>query len=160
MMKKIMKLPGNSNCADCGAKLPSWASLNLGVLLCLDCAGCHRGLGVHISKVRSVKMDTWEDEWLRNFLAMGGNKKMNEIYEARMKKRDKLTEDNASYREQFIRQKYEGKSFMSKKARRKSRDHEKRKKKSSSRRTKKKYYDESDEDEDEDEEDGEDDDDR
>eukprot|EP00954_Amorphochlora_amoebiformis_P009828 767624-Amorphochlora_amoeboformis.AAC.1 len=129
-----MKLPGNDKCSDCGRKLPSWASLNLGVIICMDCAGSHRGLGVHISKVRSVKMDTWEDKWLKNFLKMGGNTERNKIWEARLKSRDKLSEDNSSYRDDFIRQKYEHKAFMTKKARRNSEKNARRKKKGSRRR--------------------------
>eukprot|EP00466_Bigelowiella_natans_P016584 jgi/Bigna1/37297/e_gw1.19.241.1 len=62
MALKLNKLPGNQKCADCGKKNPKWASYNLGVLLCLDCSGCHRNLGVHISKVRSLTMDTWSND--------------------------------------------------------------------------------------------------
>ena len=49
--------------ADCGASSPDWASLNLGVLLCIECAGVHRQLGVHMSKVRSCTLDVkvWEE---------------------------------------------------------------------------------------------------
>jgi Arf-GAP/coiled-coil/ANK repeat/PH domain-containing protein len=44
--------PGNDRCADCGAAHPDWASINCVVLLCQTCAGVHRSLGTHVSKVR------------------------------------------------------------------------------------------------------------
>lgn len=50
---------GNSYCVDCNAPNPEWASLNLGVLMCIECSGIHRNLGSHISKVRSLTLDEW-----------------------------------------------------------------------------------------------------
>ena len=47
----LRRVCGNDKCADCGAPEPDWASLNLGVLVCIECSGVHRNLGVHISKV-------------------------------------------------------------------------------------------------------------
>ena len=45
-------LDANSICADCYSRDPDWASLNLGVVICIECSGVHRSLGVHVSKVR------------------------------------------------------------------------------------------------------------
>ena len=43
---------GNRACADCGAESKvDWCSINLGVLLCIECSGIHRALGVHLSQV-------------------------------------------------------------------------------------------------------------
>jgi len=53
-VSKILRgIPGNDKCAECSAPEPEWASLNLGILLCIECSGVHRNLGVHISKVHS-----------------------------------------------------------------------------------------------------------
>lgn len=45
-------LDANPVCADCGKPSPDWACINLGVLVCIECSGVHRGLGVHLSKVK------------------------------------------------------------------------------------------------------------
>lgn len=50
----LREIPGNDHCAECGAAGPDWASLNLGILMCIECSGAHRNLGVHISKVCSI----------------------------------------------------------------------------------------------------------
>ena len=49
----LRRVSGNDKCADCGKPEPDWASLNLGILVCIECSGVHRNLGVHISKVSS-----------------------------------------------------------------------------------------------------------
>lgn len=54
----------NRVCADCGTEKPDWASLNWGVLLCIECSGIHRSMGVHISKIRSFTLDKWDPELL------------------------------------------------------------------------------------------------
>jgi stromal membrane-associated protein len=77
-----LRLPANRHCADCGARGPSWASVNLGVFVCLNCSGAHRSLGVHISKVRSVTLDTWLPEQVA-FLCAAGNAVANAHWEAR-----------------------------------------------------------------------------
>lgn len=53
--KILWGIPGNNRCAECSATEPDWASLNLGILLCIECSGVHRNLGVHISKVCSFR---------------------------------------------------------------------------------------------------------
>ncbi|KAA1466572.1 ArfGap-domain-containing protein [Dentipellis sp. KUC8613] len=62
----------NKTCVDCGNPNPQWASLSFAVFLCLQCAGTHRGFGVHISFVRSVSMDTWQDDQIKR-MKLGGN---------------------------------------------------------------------------------------
>ena len=72
--------PGNARCAECHAPDTSWVVLDHGVLVCVHCAGAHRGLGTHISKVRSAQHDQFtasELEWLE----AGGNAKSAALYE-------------------------------------------------------------------------------
>ncbi|KAG2302581.1 hypothetical protein Bca52824_031232 [Brassica carinata] len=66
-------IPGNDACAECKAPDPDWASLNLGVLMCIECSGVHRNLGVHISKVRSLTLDVkvWEPTIIDLFRNLG-----------------------------------------------------------------------------------------
>lgn len=79
--RQMLLIPGNLKCADCGNPDPKWASINLGITLCISCSGVHRSLGVHYSKVRSLTLDVWEPEILRVMMELG-NEVVNKIYEA------------------------------------------------------------------------------
>lgn len=68
----IKGLPGNDICADCLAPNPQWASASFATLICMDCSGRHRGLGTHISFVRSITMDSWTSQQLA-VMKLGGN---------------------------------------------------------------------------------------
>ena len=35
----LLKLDANRRCAECGGRGPTWASVNLGVFVCLNCSG-------------------------------------------------------------------------------------------------------------------------
>jgi len=61
LLMELVKLPGNTECTDCGLPGPEWASYNLGIFLCTRCAACHRNMGAHVSKIKHLKLDQWED---------------------------------------------------------------------------------------------------
>lgn len=48
VISTIRQLPGNNLCADCGCPEPAWFSVNLGVLVCIECSGLHREMGVQV----------------------------------------------------------------------------------------------------------------
>jgi hypothetical protein len=83
--KLLLKVPGNKQCADCSSTDVQWASINLGIVLCIECSGVHRGLGVHVSKVRSLTLDKWNKSTVQ-FMQTQGNAKSNGYYECRLGK--------------------------------------------------------------------------
>eukprot|EP01112_Ceratiomyxa_fruticulosa_P003511 TRINITY_DN1384_c0_g2_i2.p1 TRINITY_DN1384_c0_g2~~TRINITY_DN1384_c0_g2_i2.p1 ORF type:complete len:833 (-),score=193.36 TRINITY_DN1384_c0_g2_i2:38-2536(-) len=108
----LQKVEGNNNCVDCGASNPDWASINLGVLMCLECSGVHRSLGVHISKIRSLTLDKWDSEIVL-FMKNVGNAAFNRIYEYDLQGVQKPTHvDDRETREKYIKSKYVEKLFL------------------------------------------------
>ncbi|KAF3430911.1 hypothetical protein FNV43_RR25641 [Rhamnella rubrinervis] len=90
----LRRVCGNDKCADCGAPEPDWASLNLGVLVCIECSGVHRNLGVHISKVRSLTLDVkvWEPSVISLFQSLG-NTFANSVWEELLQSRSSFQVD-------------------------------------------------------------------
>ncbi|CAD6185625.1 unnamed protein product [Caenorhabditis auriculariae] len=106
----MLKEEENKYCADCQAKTPRWAAWNLGVFICIRCAGIHRNLGVHISKVRSVNLDSWTPDQVQTMRVMG-NEKARRVYEAELPENFRRPTSD-SQMEQFIRSKYEQKRYL------------------------------------------------
>ncbi|KAJ4377715.1 ARF GAP with effector function(s) [Neocucurbitaria cava] len=108
-LKNLVKLEGNKTCADCKRnKHPRWASWNLGIFICIRCSGIHRGMGTHISKVKSVDLDSWTDEQLQSVLKWG-NGRANKYWEAKLAPGHVPSEAKI---ENFIRTKYESKRWV------------------------------------------------
>ncbi|XP_052395320.1 arf-GAP with coiled-coil, ANK repeat and PH domain-containing protein 2 isoform X8 [Carassius gibelio] len=113
-LQRVMAIGGNSVCCDCGQPEPRWASINLGITLCIQCSGIHRSLGVHFSKVRSLTLDTWEPELLKLMCELG-NGVINQIYEARREEsgaRKPQPGDPRHEVEAYIRAKYVERRFV------------------------------------------------
>ncbi|XP_045082642.1 arf-GAP with Rho-GAP domain, ANK repeat and PH domain-containing protein 3 [Coregonus clupeaformis] len=106
--EKIWSNRFNKICADCKAVNPDWASINLCVVICKNCAGQHRGLGTMVSKVQSLKLDTsvWSNEIVQLFIMLG-NDRANEFWAARLSPADELDRDaTPDQRREFIIHKY------------------------------------------------------
>uniref|UniRef100_A0A8C4IJN4 ArfGAP with GTPase domain, ankyrin repeat and PH domain 2 n=1 Tax=Dicentrarchus labrax TaxID=13489 RepID=A0A8C4IJN4_DICLA len=111
-LQALRNAKGNGLCVDCEAPNPTWASLNLGALICIECSGIHRNLGTHLSRVRSLDLDDWPGE-LTQVLAAIGNHMANSIWESCTQGRTKPSPNaTREERESWIRAKYEQRAFV------------------------------------------------
>ncbi|KAJ7576782.1 hypothetical protein C8J56DRAFT_971560 [Mycena floridula] len=106
-LRELVKRPENKVCADCKRNDPRWASWNLGVFLCIRCSGIHRGMGTHISKVKSVDLDVWTAEQMES-IQKWGNRLANLYWEAHLKAGHIPPEHKM---ESFVRSKYESRRW-------------------------------------------------
>jgi Arf-GAP/SH3 domain/ANK repeat/PH domain-containing protein len=105
----------NKQCADCGSESKvDWVSINLGIVICIECSGIHRSLGTHITKVRSLTLDvTSFTPDIVEILLKIGNRVSNSIWEARLD--PALKPGPMSTREQrlhFITSKYADRAYV------------------------------------------------
>ncbi|KAJ8400290.1 hypothetical protein AAFF_G00399840 [Aldrovandia affinis] len=118
ILQRAQTIAGNEQCCDCGQPDPCWASINLGILLCIECSGIHRSLGVQCSKVRSLTLDSWEPELLKLMCELG-NRTVNQIYEGTCEELGLKKPGPSSSRQEkeaWIKAKYVEKKFLKKMA--------------------------------------------
>ncbi|CAB1315899.1 unnamed protein product [Coregonus sp. 'balchen'] len=106
--ERLWASPWNKVCADCGCANPEWASVNLLVVICEACAGQHRSLGINVSKVRSLKLDSkvWTEPLILLFVHYG-NKAANDVWGHNVPGAEQILPDSSvDQRGDFIRAKY------------------------------------------------------
>ncbi|KAL8730452.1 MAG: hypothetical protein Q9166_004090 [cf. Caloplaca sp. 2 TL-2023] len=106
---------GNAWCADCGSNVKTeWVSINLGIVLCIECSGIHRSLGTHISKIRSLTLDTTSFTTdIVELLLLVGNRVSNMVWEARLDQSTKPMPSAArDQRLRFITSKYVDRAYV------------------------------------------------
>ncbi|KAL1959498.1 hypothetical protein VTO42DRAFT_1943 [Malbranchea cinnamomea] len=106
---------GNHWCADCGSSSKvEWVSINLGIVLCIECSGIHRSLGTHISKIRSLTLDvnSFTNDIVEILLQIG-NRVSNMVWEAKLDPSRKPTaQSSREQRLKFITAKYVDRAFV------------------------------------------------
>ena len=115
-----MAIAGNATCADCMTSdpvhhpnTPAWGSTNLGSLFCIRCSGVHRKLGAHITKVLSIRIDSWTEVQL-TLMETLGNDAVNAELEVEVPpnvEKPDLAVSSMEELEAYIRAKYELGSF-------------------------------------------------
>uniref|UniRef100_A0A087YHQ2 Un-named sa1614 n=1 Tax=Poecilia formosa TaxID=48698 RepID=A0A087YHQ2_POEFO len=109
----IRRMPGNNYCCDCGAPDPGWVSTNLGILTCIECSGIHREMGVHVSRIKSLSLDSLGTSDL--LLARNvGNSGFNDILEANLLSPSQKPSQHSHMgeRKDFILSKYQDVHFV------------------------------------------------
>lgn len=106
---------GNCWCADCGSSSKvEWVSINLAIILCIECSGIHRSLGTHISKVRSLTLDinSFTPD-IVELLLLVGNRVSNMTWEAKVDPAIRPTgQATREQRLKFITAKYVDRAFV------------------------------------------------
>ncbi|XP_066950441.1 arfGAP with SH3 domain, ANK repeat and PH domain-containing protein isoform X3 [Macrobrachium rosenbergii] len=107
----VRGLPGNNLCCDCGGTNDvTWLSTNYGVMVCIECSGIHRDLGVHVSRIQSLTLDKVGTAQLLLARHMSNNS-FNEVTEATSPRKPEPT-STMDERREFIQSKYVRRAFV------------------------------------------------
>eukprot|EP01147_Barroeca_monosierra_P010791 gene10791-2874_t len=111
-VEDLKSTDGNDKCADCGAAAPNWVVMPHGVFVCINCVGCHRALGTHISQAKSIELDSWTHGDLE-ILRQHGNFNCNKMLEANVPELAVrgTPKMNQRLREAWVRAKYQHRCF-------------------------------------------------
>ena len=112
-IQALLKLPANSECADCGAtRTVRFCSVTLGIFLCNRCYGIHRSVGAHITRTKCVGLDTWSPGEVEAMRAMG-NTRAKALFEATVPadvaRATAISTDRET--ERWVRDKYERRHY-------------------------------------------------
>jgi hypothetical protein len=110
-LEMLRENPDNNYCADCGEKAPEWSSISLGIMICLNCCGIHRSLGVHISKVRSATLDEWTPNLLDVVKGIG-SLRSNMFWEYGMRNEKPTPDMDQAAKQVYIVKKYAQRAFL------------------------------------------------
>ncbi|XP_016837992.1 arfGAP with SH3 domain, ANK repeat and PH domain-containing protein isoform X6 [Nasonia vitripennis] len=113
VIRCVMRLPGNDKCCDCSSQNDAtWLSTNFGIIVCIECSGIHRDLGVHISRIQSLTLDNIGTSQLLLARYMT-NQAFNEVMEAMLRHNFKPSPTSTmEERYEFIRAKYVEKKYI------------------------------------------------
>ena len=116
-LEELVLRPGNGVCADCRAPNPRWASASVGCFLCTQCAGVHRSLGVHVSFVLSLGLDSWSAAQVAH-MASWGNERVNQAFEYHVPHdwAHPDPDEDRQYRTKYITAKYADRKFCAESA--------------------------------------------
>ncbi|XP_049853397.1 arfGAP with SH3 domain, ANK repeat and PH domain-containing protein isoform X10 [Schistocerca gregaria] len=112
IIRFVQRLPGNERCCDCSSQNDAtWLSTNFGIIVCIECSGIHRDLGVHISRIQSLTLDNVGTSQLLLARNMTNNR-FNEVMEARLRSSKLNPNSTMEERYDYIRAKYVEKKFV------------------------------------------------
>lgn len=106
LFRKLLAKEENNICADCKVKGTAWVSLSFGIFVCINCSGVHRSFGMHITRVRSTKLDSWTVADAK-IMETIGNKLANMYWENKLDSKPSSLSSG-----EFIRMKYDMKKWV------------------------------------------------